>query len=114
MFVCVCVQDHKLDWAKKNISFNTQRFRPTGIKKFQCQYGPHYYKPKQRKTERLMLQMTKKKRLPCSNHAVKENEVFPQYSLKEENFQTLSGFVQRNLRASKLKELSDAIRRLRL
>ena len=35
----------------------------------------------------------------------REYEVFPQYGLKEENFQTLSGFVQRNLRTSKLKEL---------
>ena len=91
--VSVCVQDHKLYWTN-NFSFNNQPFRPTGIKKLQCQYGPHYYKPKKRKTERLMLQTTKKKDFPAVI-TVKGYEVFPQNGLNEENFQILSGFAQR-------------------
>ena len=54
-----------------------------------------------------MIQMTKKKDCPAVI-TVREYQVFPQYGLKEENFQTLSGFAQHNLRASKLKEFSRA------
>ena len=83
-------------------------FRPTAIRKLQCQYGPHYFGPKKRTTERLVVQTTKKRNCPAVI-IVREYEVFPQYGLSEESFQALSIFAQRTSRASKLKELSDAL-----
>ena len=83
-------------------------FRPTAIRKLQCQYGPHYFGPKKRTTERLVVQTTKKRNCPAVI-IVREYEVFPQYGLSEESFQALSIFAQGTSRASKLKELSDAL-----
>ena len=70
-----------------------------------CQYGPHYYKPKKRKTERVVLQTTKKRDCPAVI-TIREFDVFPEYAIIEEK---LSGIAQRNVRATKLKELSEAI-----
>ena len=43
-----CIQDNKLYWSKNNVSFDNKPFRPTKIRKLHCQFGPHYYKPKEK------------------------------------------------------------------
>ena len=92
-------------WTKNKISFENQPFRPTSIRKLHCQYGPHYFKPKKRKTDRIVIQTTKKRECPAVI-TIREYEVFPDYAIKVETLNNLSGYAERNLRASKLKELS--------
>ena len=48
-----------------NVSFNNKPFRPTKIRKLHCQFGPHYYKAKERKTERILVQTTRKRDCPA-------------------------------------------------
>ena len=55
----------------------------------------------------VVLQTTKKRNCPAVI-TIREY-IFPQYSVSEESLQSLSKFGQRILRASKLKELSDAL-----
>ncbi len=56
----------------------------------------------------VVLQTTKKRNCPAVI-TIREYDIFPQYSVSEESLQSLSKFGQRILRASKLKELSDAL-----
>ena len=56
-----------------------------------------------------MLQTTKKRSCPAEI-TIREFDVFPEYGIKEEALKMLSGFAQRNMRATKLKELSEAIK----
>lgn len=56
-----------------------------------------------------MLQTTKKRACPAVI-IIREFDVFPQYGIREEDLKLLSGFAQRNMRATKLRQLSEAIK----
>ena len=54
------MQDRKFYWNKDGIEFDNQTFRPSSIKKLDCQYGSHYFKPKDRTTDHTVIQQEKR------------------------------------------------------
>lgn len=101
------IQDNKLYWSKNNVSFDNKPFRPTKIQKLHCQFWPYYYKAKKRKTERVLVQTTRKRDCPAMI-IIREYEVFPEYALKKE-IKGLSGNALRKMHTEKLEELRKAL-----
>ena len=73
----------KLYWNKGGIEFDNQPFRPTKIRKLDCQFGPHYFKPKRQLTDCTLMQTTRKRDCPATI-TIREFEVFTEYGYSSE------------------------------
>ena len=101
-------QDCKFYYNKDGVTFDNQPFRPSRIKKLDCQYGPHYFKPKDRTTDRPVIQTTRKKNCPVTI-TIREFEVFPNYGYSQGETQKMSDYALRKFKLSKLESLRSAL-----
>ena len=102
------MQDCKFYWNKDGVTFDNQPVRPSRIKKLDCQYGPHYFKPKDRTTDRPVIQTTRKKDCPATI-TIREFEVFPDYGYSQDEAQKMSDYALRKFKLSKLESLRSAL-----
>jgi len=102
------IQDCKVYWSKDGLSFESAPFCPSKIRKLYCQHGPQYYKPKKRKTDRTLVQSTRK--LDCSAVAViREYQIFSSFAISSEEKVGLSPKGLRKLKESRLQELKKCL-----
>ena len=98
----------KLYWNKGGIEFDNQPFRPTKIRKLDCQFGPHYFKPKRQLTDRTLMQTTRKTDCPATI-TIREFEVFTEYGYSSEETKQTSGYALQKLKLRKLEILRGAL-----
>ena len=102
------LQCSKLYWNKGGIEFHNQPFRPTKIRKLDCQFGPHYFKHKKRLTDRTLMQTTRKRSCPATV-TIREFEVFPEYGYSSEEIEQMSSYALRKFKLTKLEILRSAL-----
>ena len=98
----------KLYWNKGGIEFHNQPFRPTKIRKLDCQFGPHYFKHKKRLTDRTLMQTTRKRSCPATV-TIREFEVFPEYGYSSVEIEQMSSYTLRKFKLTKLESLRSAL-----
>ena len=100
--------DCKLYWSKDGLSFCDTPFHPSKIRKLHCQHGPQYYKGKDHKTDRILVQSTRK--LNCSAVVViREYQVFKSFKILNEEKIELSQKGLRQLKECRSQELRKAL-----
>ena len=89
------------------IDFNGVPFRPIKTQIYDCQHGKQYYKQRQRKSNRLCLQSTKK--IGCSAHIiVKEYNLYPDFAITEREG-SMKMHEIRQLKKSKQANITEAL-----
>lgn len=80
-------------------------FRVVETKLLDCQFGPHYYKDKEKKSSRVFVQGTRK--MGCLAHiAIKKCIMYPEYSIEAHETEA---FAMRTLKVKKMVELKNAL-----
>ena len=94
----------KIFWEKKGVNFNDIPFTIDKNIVYDCQYGDHYFKPRESKHSRLRLQGTRK--ISCSAHIQSiKYTLYPEYKIGEEALSNGSKWKLRQIREKKLEQL---------
>ena len=90
------------------IEFDGVPFCPIKTQTYDCQHGKQYYKLRERKTNRLCLQSTKK--MGCPAHMiVKEYQLYPDYKITEKESKCLKVHELRQLKKERHGEINKAL-----
>ena len=92
-------------WSHAGVSFENTPFEVGRKESRHCQFGPHYFKKRERTSSRIFLQGTRK--LGCHAHIdMHEYKLYPEYAIKEE-YKKHSEL--KRLQQDKLKALREAL-----
>lgn len=90
------------------IDFNGIPFRPVATRKLDCQYGKHYFKKRERHSQRLCLKSTRK--FGCPAHiTVKEYCLYPDYQLSSADRNDVKVSELRAVKQAKIQEVVGAL-----
>ena len=97
----------RIFWSHLKASFDNTPFEIVRKDRRECQFGPHYFKKRPRKSDRLYIQGTRK--LGCQAHIeVHEYKLYPDFSFQRT--EEMKGKVLRKMQETKLNALKQALR----
>ena len=95
-------------WSCSGVSFENKPFEVVRKETRECQFGPHYFKKRERTSSQIYLQGTRK--LGCHAHIdICEYRLYPEYALSATETKCLKSKQLRQLRESKLLALKQAL-----
>lgn len=95
-------------WSYSGISFENTPFQVVQKQTKECQFGPHYFKKRQKTSDRLHLQGTRK--VGCPAHIeIREYRLYPEYALSPKEVKHLKCKQFRELREAKLHALKQSL-----
>ena len=95
-------------WSCSGVSFENTPFEIVRKETRECQFGPHYFKKRERTSSRIYLQGTRK----LGRHAhieIREYKLYPEYAFSATETKCLKSKQLRQLRESKLHALKQAL-----
>ena len=99
----------RIMWSYSGVSFDNTPFEVVRKETRECQFGPHYFKKRERTSSRIYLQGTRK--LGCHAHIeIREYQLYPEYALSPADIKHLKGKQLRQLRETKLHALKQALK----
>ena len=107
-FTCDLQGKSRMMWSCSGISFENTPFEIVQKEMRECQFGPHYFKKRERTSSRIYLQGTRK--LGCHAHIeIREYRLYPEYAFSATENKCLKSKQLRELRESKLHALKQAL-----
>ena len=98
----------RIMWSYSGTSFDNTPFEVVRKETRECQFGPHYFKKRERKSNRMYIQGTRKMGC-CAHIKICEYRLYPEYALPAVEGKPLKSRQLRELRENNLHALKQAL-----